>query len=76
MLPKLSLGPKCVPKFNLGTRRNIILILGGPCPTWIFYRKQKTENNYPLITPNGFNFATLREIPAPWQTFTTMLTSL
>ena len=31
---------------------------------------------YPLITPNGLSFATFLAMPAPWQTSTTVLTSL
>jgi hypothetical protein len=49
--------------YNPGIVKNLILCL------LTNNEKPKTKNNlliYPLITPNGFSFATIRAMPAPW----------
>src|SRR5208337_3633585 len=42
----------------------------------LFFNSKLETQIYPLITPSGFSFATFLAMPAPWQTSTTMATSL
>ncbi len=43
---------------------------------WVHYGAKSKKGRYPLTQPSGRSLATLRAMPAWWQTSTTRLTSL